>query len=76
VRTQFGYHIIKVEEHSYTPFEQVKATIEKSERQARVQAALDAMKTSAKPTFNDSYFGTPAAPAPPATPAAGATKKQ
>ena len=80
VRTQFGYHIIQVQDHSYTPFEQVKATIEKTERQARVQAALDTMKTNAKPTFNDSYFGAPAAPQataqPPATPNAGATKKQ
>ncbi len=68
VRTQFGYHIIKVEEHGSTPFEQVRATLERSTKQARMQAALDQMKNNAKPTFNEAYFG--AAPAPQAAPAA------
>jgi peptidyl-prolyl cis-trans isomerase C len=74
VRTQFGYHIIKVEEHGSTPFEEVKPTLERTEKQTRVQAALEQMKTNAKATFNDAYFGpaTPAAPPaqPPATPPA------
>jgi peptidyl-prolyl cis-trans isomerase C len=67
VRTQFGYHIIKVDAHGSTPFDQVKPVIEKSERQTRLQAALDKMKTDAKVTFNDTYFTPPAAPATPAT---------
>jgi len=67
VRTQYGYHIIKVEKHGTTPFDQVKAFLERNERQAKLQAQLDAMKTSAKVTYNDTYF-TP--PAPAATPAA------
>lgn len=66
VRTQFGYHVIKVEEHNHTPFAQVKATLEKQERQTRLQATLDKMKADAKITYNDTYF---AAPAPPAAPA-------
>jgi peptidyl-prolyl cis-trans isomerase C len=74
VRTQFGYHIIKVDEHGSTPFEEVKPTLEKTEKQTRVQAALEQMKTNAKATFNDAYFGpaTPAAPQaqPAATPPA------
>ena len=75
VRTQFGYHIIKVDEHGLTPFEQVKPTLEKNERQARLQAALEKMKNDAKPTFNDAYFG-PAAtpPTPAAVPTGGATQ--
>lgn len=76
VRTQFGYHIIKVEAHNHTPFEQVKATIEKNERQTRLQAALDKMKTDAKPTFNDTYFAAPAAPPAPAETPTPETKKQ
>lgn len=63
VRTQFGYHIIKVEAHGQTPFEQVKAFLEKNERQAKLTAALDKMKTDAKATFNEAYF-TPAPVAP------------
>jgi parvulin-like peptidyl-prolyl isomerase len=67
VRTQFGYHIIKVDEHATTPFEQVKPTLEKNERQTRMQAKLEEMKTNAKVTFNDTYFAV--APAPEAAPA-------
>ena len=62
VHTQFGYHIIKVEAHDYTPFEGVKASIEKKEHQKRLQAALDAMKDKAKPTYNEAYFAAPPAP--------------
>jgi parvulin-like peptidyl-prolyl isomerase len=66
IRTQYGYHIIKVDEHVTTPFEQVKANLEREARQERLQARLEEMKTAAKVTFNDAYFG-PATP-PPATP--------
>lgn len=76
VRTQFGYHIIKVEQHNSTPYEQVKPTLEKSERQARMQAKIEEMKTNAKVTFNDTYFGVPAAPpAAPAEPPADQSKQ-
>ena len=69
VRTQFGYHIIKVDEHGATPFAQVKDTLEKNQRQERLQAELEKMKNSAKPTFNETYFA-PAAPPPAEPPAA------
>jgi len=77
VRTQYGYHIIKVEKKGQTPFEQVKAFLERGERQTKLQATLDAMKASANPTYNDKYFTPPAPPAPaPESPAAPeATKK-
>jgi peptidyl-prolyl cis-trans isomerase C len=67
IRTQFGYHIIKVDEHNNTPFDQVKATLEKNERQAKMQARIEEMKTNAKVTFNDTYFGVDPAPAAPPT---------
>jgi peptidyl-prolyl cis-trans isomerase C len=77
VRTQFGYHIIKVDEHASTPFEQVKPTLEKNERQARMQAKLEEMKTAAKVTYNDTYFGvTPPVTEPPAQPATNPASKQ
>lgn len=75
VRTQFGYHIIKVDEHGSTPFEQVKDTLAKAQRQERLQAELDKMKNAAKPTFNDAYFTVPAAPETPAPPAAEPKKQ-
>lgn len=77
VRTQFGYHIIKVDEHGSTPYDQVKPTLEKNERQARLQAALDKMKDDAKATFNETYFAPPPAPAvPPAAEPVAEPKKQ
>jgi len=63
-RTQFGYHIIKVEEHALTPFEQVKPTLEKNVKQKKLRDTLDALKESAKPVYDEAYFAPP--PAPPA----------
>jgi parvulin-like peptidyl-prolyl isomerase len=78
VRTQYGYHIIKVESHDTTSFSQVKDTLEKKERQRRLQEQMDAMKKNANVTYNEAYFAPPtpppaaapkmeAAPTPPAT---------
>jgi peptidyl-prolyl cis-trans isomerase C len=75
VRTQFGYHVIKVESHGATPFEQVKPVIERNTRQQRLKDALDAMKTKAKPTFNDTYFGATPPPAAAEAPAAEPKKQ-
>ena len=72
VRTQFGYHVIKVDDHTTTPLSEVKAQLEKTERQRKVQESLDAMKTNAKPTFNEAYFTV----APPAAPPAPEAPKQ
>ena len=66
VRTQFGYHIIKVEAHDTTSFDAVKETLAKTERQTRLQAKLDEMKNNAKVTYNETYFAPPAVPAAPA----------
>jgi peptidyl-prolyl cis-trans isomerase C len=72
VKTQFGYHIIKVEAHDSTPLEQVRPTIEKNLKQTKLHAALDAMKENAHPTYDEAYFAPPPAPvaAAPASPAA------
>jgi len=56
VKTQFGYHIIQVQEHTYTPMADVKANLEKQLKQKKLHETLDAMKDSAKPTFNETYF--------------------
>jgi peptidyl-prolyl cis-trans isomerase C len=65
IRTQFGFHIIKVDAHGSTAFEEVKPTLERTARQTLMQARLEEMKSNAKATFNDDYFGA-AAPAAPA----------
>jgi len=78
-RTQFGYHIIKVDKRDMTPFDSVKQTLDKNLRQQKLQEAIEAMKNAAKPTFSDAYFPPPpppaeAAPAP--APAKNEAKKQ
>ena len=81
VKTQFGYHIIKVEAHDSAPLEQVRPAIEKELKQTKLHAALDAMKDSAHPTYDEAYFAPPPAPAAaaapeptPAAPKSNATK--
>jgi len=78
IRTQYGYHLIRVESHEYTPFAGVKASIEKKEHQKAVQAKLEELKTEAKPVFSDTYFAPPAAAAPAesATPSEKHTEKK
>ncbi|MDP9361270.1 MAG: peptidylprolyl isomerase [Acidobacteriota bacterium] len=73
VKTQFGYHIIKVEAHDAQPLAQVRPTIEKNLKQVKLHAALDAMKENAHPTYDEKYFAPP--PAPAAEAPAGAAPK-
>ena len=75
VKTQFGYHIIKVEAHGNTPLEEVRPTIEKNLKQSKLHDALDAMKDNAHPTFDEAYFGPPPAAAQAPTPIAPAAPK-
>lgn len=87
VKTAFGYHIIQVEAQSYTPFDEVKATLERTVRQQKADAELAKVVSSTNPVFDDAYFSSavspiqlpagmspvrPPAPTPaPAAPAAG-----
>jgi len=81
VKTQYGYHIIKVEKHDSTPYESVKATLEKNLKTKKLQEAIDSIKDTAKPVFNEAYFPPPPPPAAapataaPATPKSDVTKK-
>jgi len=61
VKTQFGYHVIKVESHDYTPLEQVKPAIEKTLRQKKMQESLEGMKAAANATYDEAYFAAPKA---------------
>lgn len=57
VRTQFGYHVIKVETHDFTPFETVRAALETSVRREKLQEALTARVKAVNAVYNESYFG-------------------
>jgi peptidyl-prolyl cis-trans isomerase C len=71
VKTQFGYHIIKVDKHETAKFEDVKNGIDQKLKPELAQKAAEEIRKQSAVTINDAYFGT--APAAPSTPAAPAT---
>lgn len=64
IRTQYGYHILKVDKRDLTTFDSVKATLDKNLRQEKLQEAIESLKNAAKPSFSEAYF-----PPPPPAPA-------
>lgn len=59
VRTQYGYHIIQVEKHTFKSFDDVKPMLEKNLKQQKLRQALDALKDASNPVFDEAYFATP-----------------
>jgi len=69
VKTQFGYHIIKVE--AIKSFDDVRPEIERRVRAEQAQKSLEEMEKKASVTLDPEFFAAPAPPAPaPAAPAA------
>lgn len=64
VKTQFGYHLILVEEHKTKPFEEVKAQIETHMKPEAAQKAVADLKKKTAVTYDEAYFGPAAPPAP------------
>jgi peptidyl-prolyl cis-trans isomerase C len=67
VKTQFGYHLIKVEEKQSKTLDDAKAEISEKLRPEAAKKEVDDMRKKAAVTFDDGYFG-PAAPATPTKP--------
>jgi peptidyl-prolyl cis-trans isomerase C len=57
VRTQFGYHVIRVEKRTTVGIDEVREELEQQARQEKLEAMIDSMQSSATPTFNEEYFG-------------------
>lgn len=57
IRTQYGYHFIKVDERTVTSFEEAKPTLDRAERTAKLQAETKKLLDEAKPAFDEGYFG-------------------
>jgi parvulin-like peptidyl-prolyl isomerase len=68
VKTQFGYHIIKVTSRDAKSFDGAKAQIEKDLKPKMAKEALEQLKAHTPVTLNDAYFG-PAGGAPKGPPA-------
>ncbi len=58
VKSQFGYHIIKVESHDTKTFEEVKPDLEKRLRPEQAQKALSDLEKNAGVSLDPEFFGT------------------
>jgi Parvulin-like peptidyl-prolyl isomerase len=59
VKTNFGYHLILVDEHKTKSFEEVKPELEKRLKPEMTRKAVDHIQKSAPIVINESYFGKP-----------------
>jgi peptidyl-prolyl cis-trans isomerase C len=79
VKTQYGYHLIQVQERTVTPFEKVKPDLERDLKNEMATRTLRAMREKSNVKFNPDYFGMPKpseiAPAANVTPGTPAEKK-
>jgi foldase protein PrsA len=57
VRTDFGYHIIKITSRTSKTFEEAKTDIEKQLKPKMAREALEKIKAQSPVTLNDEYFG-------------------
>jgi peptidyl-prolyl cis-trans isomerase C len=57
VKTKFGYHIIKVEEHTNKTFEQSRDDIEKKLKPEMTREAMDKIEKQTPVVLDDNYFG-------------------
>ena len=57
VKTQFGYHLIKISSRTAKTFEEAKPEIEKQLKPTMAKEALEKIKTQSPVTLNDEYFG-------------------
>jgi peptidyl-prolyl cis-trans isomerase C len=57
VKSQFGYHIIKVEAKTEKPYEQVKGDLEKQLKPNLARQAVDEIRKQTPITLDEAYFG-------------------
>ncbi|MDP8981040.1 MAG: peptidyl-prolyl cis-trans isomerase [Acidobacteriota bacterium] len=57
VKTQFGYHIIKVEEHTSKTLDEVRPQIEQQIKPQLTQKAVDEIRNATQVVINEQYFG-------------------
>jgi peptidyl-prolyl cis-trans isomerase C len=57
VKTQFGYHLIKITARTEKTFDEAKPQIEKDLRPKMARDAIEQLKTHTAVTLNDAYFG-------------------
>jgi peptidyl-prolyl cis-trans isomerase C len=68
VKTQFGYHLIKITSRKSKTFEEAKGEIEKGLKPQMTRQTLEKIRAGTPVTLNDEYFGKPQAAAAPGSP--------
>ena len=63
VKTQFGYHIIRVDKIETKPFDEAKAELEARLKPELAKKQMDELKAGAGVKLDDTFFGPPAPPA-------------
>ena len=58
VKTQLGYHIIKVEAHNFKSFEEVRPDLERRMRPELAQKALEDLQKKSNVVLDPEFFGT------------------
>jgi parvulin-like peptidyl-prolyl isomerase len=66
VKTQFGYHVIRVDKHDTKNFEEMRPQLEEKLRPEAARASVEDLRKNSTVVMDESYFG----PAQPAAPAA------
>lgn len=57
VRSDFGYHLIKIDSRGAKSFEEMRESIEQQMKPELGQKAIEALKTKATVAYDDAYFG-------------------
>lgn len=57
VRTDFGYHLIKIEQRGAKSFEEMRPEIEQKMRPEMGQKAIEELKTKSTVVYDEAYFG-------------------
>lgn len=60
VKTQFGYHLIQVQERSVRPFAEVRTDLERRLATENAQKAMEGVKQKSRVFLDEGYFGKPA----------------
>jgi parvulin-like peptidyl-prolyl isomerase len=59
VKSKFGYHLIKVEQHETKTFQEVRPDLEKKMGPELARNALENLQKQVAVTYDDSFFGPP-----------------
>jgi parvulin-like peptidyl-prolyl isomerase len=57
VKSQFGYHIIKVEAHDYKSFDDLRAELETRAKPDQTKKTIDDLEKKTPPVFDPEFFG-------------------